>query len=334
MDEYKVIALVATPNFKQSKTAELRRFVYEHLYTLTSRFKVISTGNTHTFISDFIRRTNPELQDPFYRALISNDLGMAESTPLDEQRLGFWGQAIEKNFEKLNPGLEGMIQISHCLIQGKVDAVIQFSVGDDMIIRPGSSALRREANVHDVPIASDLDTAHAFVRLWKRKLAAGMTAASLLNRGPVEPSVIEELKSNNGDRVLALIAHDGKKEQMARFVVEFKDKLRQFDHILATGHSGEFAKQYLAAAGWSDEDLGRILRCKSGPKGGDVEIAMAVLQGRCKNVVFFQDPAISHPHEVDIRLFEQAIVAGSGVQLATNAASAKILLETIRLTNE
>ena len=112
-------------------------------------------------------------------------------------------------------------------------------------------------------------------------------------------------------------------------VVEYEKELLNFDHILATGHSGELARQYLSAAGWSDEDVKRIMPCNSGPQGGDVEIANAVIQGRCKNVVFFQDPAISHPHAADIRLFEQAVLTGTEVRLASNAESARILLEAI-----
>jgi methylglyoxal synthase len=126
-----------------------------------------------------------------------------------------------------------------------------------------------------------------------------------------------------------LIAHDGQKHEMCKFVVEYKDKLRSFEHILATGHSGELAKQYLRAAGWGDEDVKRIMPCNSGPLGGDVEIANAVIQGRCKNVLFFQDPAISHPHAADIRLFEQAVLTGTQVRLASNAQSARILLEAL-----
>lgn len=319
-----VIALVATPKFKIEHKRDLQRFVCKHLYTLTSHFDVISTGRTHGDISDFLEK--PELWHQVEnRSLIQEtfDLTAPEDLPS-------WRRSIHSHFIKKRSGIEGMIEIAHELVTGGLEAIIQLSVEDDTTVRAGSAVLRREANVYDVPIASDLATAQLFVQYWKNKLESNGGNAWSLFRTPKEvSSPCATLPATGGEHVLALIAHDGQKHQMCRFVVEYQKKLLNFDHILATGHSGELAKQYLSAAGWSDEDVKRIMPCNSGPLGGDVEIANAVIQGRCKNVVFFQDPAISHPHAADIRLFEQAVLTGTDVRLASNAESARILLEAI-----
>ena len=37
------------------------------------------------------------------------------------------------------------------------------------------------------------------------------------------------------------------------------------------------------------------------------QIAYAVVRGICQKIVFLQDPTVSHPHDSDIRLFEQAL---------------------------
>ena len=61
--------------------------------------------------------------------------------------------------------------------------------------------------------------------------------------------------------------------------------------------------------------------------GGDVQIAYAVATGLCKQIIFLQDPSTSHPHDSDIRLFEQAVAEfGEDVKLATNIQSAQLLI--------
>lgn len=321
-----VIALVATPKFKDEHKELLQRFVYEHLYTLTRHFHVISTGKTHAEVSSFLHK-HAELMKPQYKKLIQKDFG----SKLTEAAVRKWRTSIKASFKHKKIGIEGMIEIAHELVTGKLDAIIQLSVEDDTTVRAGSAVLRREANVHNVPIASDVATAHLFVQHWKKKLQSRrVDAQSLFRPREKVKSPCADLPKNGGKRVLALIAHDGQKHEMSRFVVENKAKLLHFTHILATGTSGRLVKRQLSAAGWTKPQVNRILLCHSGPLGGDVEIANAVIQGLCKTVVFFQDPATSHPHAADIRLFEQAILTGTDVRLASNAESARILLEPIK----
>jgi len=45
---------------------------------------------------------------------------------------------------------------------------------------------------------------------------------------------------------------------------------------------------------------------RSGPQGGDGQIAQAVLDGACRHVIFFEDPHVSREHEADIQLLERA----------------------------
>ncbi len=40
-------------------------------------------------------------------------------------------------------------------------------------------------------------------------------------------------------------------------------------------------------------------------QGGDVQIAHVALSGLCGQIIFFIDPMEAHPHEPDIRFFEQ-----------------------------
>ncbi|CAH2599375.1 conserved protein of unknown function [Rhodovastum atsumiense] len=45
---------------------------------------------------------------------------------------------------------------------------------------------------------------------------------------------------------------------------------------------------------------------RSGPQGGDGQIAQIVLEGACRHVIFFEDPHVSREHEADIQLLERA----------------------------
>jgi methylglyoxal synthase len=49
-----------------------------------------------------------------------------------------------------------------------------------------------------------------------------------------------------------------------------------------------------------------VTALRSGPQGGDGQIAEAVLAGRCGRVIFFEDPHVSRQHEADILLLERA----------------------------
>lgn len=49
-----------------------------------------------------------------------------------------------------------------------------------------------------------------------------------------------------------------------------------------------------------------VAAMRSGPQGGDVQIAQAVLEGACHHVIFFEDPLVSREHEADILLLERA----------------------------
>lgn len=53
-----------------------------------------------------------------------------------------------------------------------------------------------------------------------------------------------------------------------------------------------------------DEFARKVMPLPSGPDGGDVLVADAVLDHECHTIIFFHDPMTSHPHNDDIRLLE------------------------------
>ncbi len=121
-----------------------------------------------------------------------------------------------------------------------------------------------------------------------------------------------------GSAVIALIAHDQKKEAMRQFVMDHERSLREnFSRILSTGTTGQIVQQ--AAPSLAP----RVHRYHSGPKGGDLEIATEVLFGQCHVVVFFTDPLRPHPHADDIRSVFGACMRQDQVRMFSNERQAR-----------
>jgi methylglyoxal synthase len=116
-------------------------------------------------------------------------------------------------------------------------------------------------------------------------------------------------------KTLALIAHDGKKQDMVAFAMKNENVLKAY-HILATNTTGTM----LIAN--TKLDVEQML---SGPVGGDAQIAAAVAEGRVAAVFFFVDPLGKHPHDPDIQSLLR-ICNVHNIPLATNTATASFLL--------
>ncbi len=114
---------------------------------------------------------------------------------------------------------------------------------------------------------------------------------------------------------IALIAHDGKKDDMIRFARQHRELLARF-RLIATGTTGERIQQATELP---------VERMLSGPYGGDAQIAAQVAQGEIAGVFFLVDPLYAHPHEPDISSLLR-ICNVYDIPLATNEASARFVL--------
>ncbi len=122
--------------------------------------------------------------------------------------------------------------------------------------------------------------------------------------------------------VLALIAHDAKKDAIVEFAHRNRDKLSDFK-LFATGTTGG-----RIAAKCPDLDITPL---KSGPLGGDQQIGALIAEGRLNGLVFFVDPLSPMPHDVDVKaLMRLALVYD--LPMALNLSTAEILLRSARLT--
>jgi methylglyoxal synthase len=116
-------------------------------------------------------------------------------------------------------------------------------------------------------------------------------------------------------KTLALIAHDGKKDEMLAFVGENLAVLGRYE-LIATNTTGTYIQ---ATHGLT------VNRMLSGPMGGDAQIAAKVAEGEVEAVFFFVDPLGKHPHDPDIQGLLR-ICNVHNVPLATNPATAAFII--------
>jgi methylglyoxal synthase len=122
-------------------------------------------------------------------------------------------------------------------------------------------------------------------------------------------------------RVLALIAHDGKKADMVGYAIAHEKILKAYS-LIGTGTTSRLVKE---KAGLEMEGL------LSGPMGGDAQIAARVADGRCDAVVFLRDPLDKHPHDPDINMLMR-VCDVHNVPLATNLATADLMISGMVLS--
>ncbi len=114
---------------------------------------------------------------------------------------------------------------------------------------------------------------------------------------------------------MAIIAHDGKKPEMVAFLLEHKAILEKID-LIATGTTG----MHVRNAGLE------VTMVKSGPKGGDAQIAGKIVNGEIDVVIFFRDPLGKHPHEPDVQMLLR-ICDLYNIPLATNPSTANMFFK-------
>lgn len=122
-----------------------------------------------------------------------------------------------------------------------------------------------------------------------------------------------------GERCIALIAHDQKKDDLAAFAKAHERALSGYA-IVATGTTGGRILDACPSL--------KVRRMKSGPLGGDQQIGAMIAGGEIDCLLFFVDPLTAMPHDVDVKaLMRLAIVYD--LPMALNRATAEILLSSL-----
>jgi methylglyoxal synthase len=184
----------------------------------------------------------------------------------------------------------------------RVDQVVSLlEPGDALGLFPEVQALKRQCIVNRRPY---LPNVHSACHWWR--VEADQTAGEWTPEG----------------KTIALVAHDSAKADMVGFAVRHHALLSRFARRIATGTTGSLLNGRLperltaedrhilqplvdGVAGLRAPDWVHCFR--SGPKGGDVQIADLILDGGCDVVLFFEDPHVSREHEADIQLLERVV---------------------------
>ncbi len=114
---------------------------------------------------------------------------------------------------------------------------------------------------------------------------------------------------------IALIAHDGKKQDMIEWCEWNKAVLSK--HFLCG--TGTTAKMITNRTGLP------VRGYNSGPLGGDQQVGAKIVEGAIDLVIFFADPLTAQPHDPDVKALLR-IANVYDIPIATNRASADFLI--------
>jgi methylglyoxal synthase len=198
---------------------------------------------------------------------------------------------------RLPPRREGgLINLVGAVVSGdpgrRLDAVIYLLDADDpTAVFPECLALKRECVIHETLFISTL--AHAREWFELARIECGFA-----------PNPLLDTQFDFASQTIALIAHDARKDELVEFVRRRFAFFDRFRRRIATGTTGELLNDL--AAGMSPSHLPWVRRFHSGPLGGDAEIALEILENRCRRVIFLEDPHVARQHEADIQLLERS----------------------------
>ena len=116
-------------------------------------------------------------------------------------------------------------------------------------------------------------------------------------------------------KMIALIAHDGKKHEMVNWALQHKDALKEYK-LCGTGTTAR-----LIAEATGLDEKGYL----SGPLGGDLQIGAKMAEKAIDMVVFFWDPLSAQPHDPDVKALLRIAVVYD-IPIATNRATANLMI--------
>ena len=116
---------------------------------------------------------------------------------------------------------------------------------------------------------------------------------------------------------IALIAHDGKKQEMLQWCIANREILKKH-HLCGTGTT---ARMITEQAGLS------VKGYNSGPLGGDQQVGAKIVEGQIDMVIFFSEPLTAQPHDPDVKALLR-IAQVYDIPIANNKATADFLMHS------
>ena len=122
---------------------------------------------------------------------------------------------------------------------------------------------------------------------------------------------------------IALIAHDGKKQEMLKWCEKNKSILKQHK-LCGTGTTARMITDQVGL---------RVKGYNSGPLGGDQQIGAKIVEGRIDMVIFFSDPLAAQPHDPDVKALLR-IAQVYDIPIANNISTADFIIHSILMNEE
>ena len=110
-------------------------------------------------------------------------------------------------------------------------------------------------------------------------------------------------------KTIALIAHDARKDDLVTWV-KYNASTLLNNKLICTGTTGGLVEKALehylnveeVTSGLKSNQKLDILKMKSGPMGGDAQIAAMVVESKIDLCIFLIDDLSANPHEADIQM--------------------------------
>ena len=122
---------------------------------------------------------------------------------------------------------------------------------------------------------------------------------------------------------IALVAHDGKKQEMLDWC-EANKEILQKHNLCGTGTTARMITERIGIP---------VKGYNSGPLGGDQQIGAKIEEGKIDMIIFFSDPLAAQPHDPDVQALLR-IAQVYDIPIANNTATADFLIHSAYMDKE
>ena len=140
---------------------------------------------------------------------------------------------------------------------------------------------------------------------------------------------------------IALVAHDGRKQEMLEWV-KYNWQTLQHHHLYATGTTGKLINDLTFKVEVEEYNhtyttevspfKGTIERLLSGPLGGDQQIGAMIAEGKIDALIFFCDNLITQSHQQDVSALSR-LASLYNIAFATNRTTADMIITSTLFGN-